>query len=199
MTLTILDLSFDLDHLGPFAKLTVGTDPHTKTHSFNSLLLDYLESKPLSSLLSTGILVLNLSRSEASFGAPIAVLRELKIQSLSPHKFHSLSLFGLFICIEMLGEYKCCWHSIFFLATVRGCLSSVLRHCSHLCEEKLIRERCVNHVTSYAYLIKEPLDALSPAMFALEKIAIRSFLCGQNHFFLLIRHQTNNYCYFLID
>ena len=48
-------VSFDLDHLGPFAKWTVGTNPHTKTRFFNSLLLDYLESKPLSSLLSTGI------------------------------------------------------------------------------------------------------------------------------------------------
>ena len=51
-------VSFDIDHLGPFAKWTVGTDPHTKTRSFNSLLLDYLESEPLSSLLSTGIYVL---------------------------------------------------------------------------------------------------------------------------------------------
>ena len=48
-------VSFDIDHLGPFAKWTVWTDPHTETRSFNSLLLDYLESKPLSSLLSTGI------------------------------------------------------------------------------------------------------------------------------------------------
>ena len=48
-------VSFDLDHLGLFAKWTVGTDPHTKTRSFNSLLLDSLELKPLSSLLSTGI------------------------------------------------------------------------------------------------------------------------------------------------
>ena len=31
--------------------------------------------------------------------------RLLKIQSLSPHKFHSLSFFGLYICIEILGEY----------------------------------------------------------------------------------------------
>ena len=46
---------FDLDHLGPFAKWTVGTNPHTKTRSFNSLLLESLELKPLSSLLSTGI------------------------------------------------------------------------------------------------------------------------------------------------
>ena len=48
-------VSFDIDHLGPFAKWTVGTDPHTKTRSFNFLLLDSLELKPLSSLLSTGI------------------------------------------------------------------------------------------------------------------------------------------------
>ena len=36
-------VSFDLDHLGPFAKWTVGTDPHIKTRFFNSLLLDSLE------------------------------------------------------------------------------------------------------------------------------------------------------------
>ena len=145
---------------------------------------------------------LNLSRSEASFGAQIGVLGELKIQSLSPHKFHSLSVFGLYICIEILGEYKCCWYSVFFPATARICLSSVLRHCSRLCEEKFPRERCVNHVTSYAYLIKEPLDALSAAIWPCsrwKKIPIRSFLCRQNHFSRLIRHQTNNYCYFLLD
>ena len=47
--------SFDLDHLGPFAKWRVGTNPITETRSFNSMLLDSLELKPLSSLLSTGI------------------------------------------------------------------------------------------------------------------------------------------------
>ena len=31
------------------------SEPHTKTRSFYSLLLDFLELKPLSSLLSTGI------------------------------------------------------------------------------------------------------------------------------------------------
>ena len=48
-------VSFDPDHLGPFAKWTVGTDPHTKIRSFHSLLLDSLELKPPSSLLSTDI------------------------------------------------------------------------------------------------------------------------------------------------
>ena len=161
---------------GSIYKWTVGTDPHTKTRSFNFLLLDSL--------------------------AQIAVLGELKIQSLSPHKFHSLSFFGLYICIEILGEYKCCWYSVFFPATARICLSSVLRHCSRLCEEKFPRERCVNHLTSFAYLIKEPLDALSAAIWPCsrwKKIPIRSFLCRQNHFSRLIRHQNNNYCYFLLD
>ena len=76
----------------------------------------------------------------------------------------------------------------------------MLRHCSRLCEEKF--PQCVNHVTSYAYLIKEPLDALSATIWPcsrLKKIPIRSFLCRQNHFPRLIRHQTNNCCYFLLD
>ena len=58
-----------------------------------------------------------------------------------------------------------------------------------------------NHVTSYACLIKEPLDALSAAIWPCsrrKKIPIRSFLCRQNHFSQLIRHQSNNYCYFLL-
>ena len=32
--------------------------------------------------------------------------------------------------------------------------------------------------------------------FVLEKIPIRLFLCRQNHLARLIRHRTNNYCYF---
>ena len=63
-------------------------------------------------------------------------------------------------------------------------------------------ERCVNHLTSFAYLIKEPLDAFSAAIWPCsrwKKIPIRSFLCRQNHFPRLIRHQTNNCCYFLLD
>ena len=98
------------------------------------------------------------------------------MQSLSPHQFHSSSFFGLCICIEILGEYKSCWYRVFFPATARICLSSVLRHCSRLCEEKFPGERCVNHVTSYAYLIKEPLDALSAAIWPClrrKKIPIR--------------------------
>ena len=108
----------------------------------------------------------------------------------------------IYICIEILGEYKCCWYNVFFPATVRICLSSVLRKCNHFCEGKLPHERCVNHVTSYAYLIKEPLDALSAAIWTClrcKKIPIRSFLCRQNHFSRLIGHQTNNNCYFLLD
>ena len=112
-------------------------------------------------------------------------------------------VFLVYICIEILGEYKCCWYSVFFPATARICPSSVLRHyCSRLCEEKFPRERCVNHVTSYAYLIKEPLDALSAAIWPCsrwKKIPVTSFVCRQNHFSRLIRHQTNNYCYFLLD
>ena len=87
----------------------------------------------------------------------------------------------------------------YFSQLPSACLSSVLRHCSHLCEEKLPRKRCVNHVTPYAYLIKEPLDALSAAIspcWHWKKIPIRSFLCCQNHFSQLISQQTNNYYHF---
>ena len=54
----------------------------------------------------------------------------------------------------------------------------------------------------YIFIIKEPLDALSAAIWPCsrwKKIPVTSFVCRQNHFSRLIRPQTNNYCYFLLD
>ena len=51
--------------------------------------------------------------------------------------------------------------------------------------EILPRDRCVNHVTSYAYLSKNRLNALSAAIWPCsrwKKVPIKWFSCHQNHF-----------------
>ena len=51
--------------------------------------------------------------------------------------------------------------------------------------EILPRDRCVNHVTSYAYLSKNRLNALSAAIWPYshwKKVPIKWFSCHQNHF-----------------
>ena len=51
--------------------------------------------------------------------------------------------------------------------------------------EILPHDRCVNHVTSYAYLSKNWLNALSAAIWPCsrwKKVPIKWFSCHQNHF-----------------
>jgi len=57
--------------------------------------------------------------------------------------------------------------------------------------EILPRDRCANHVTSYAYLSKKRLNALSAAIWPCsrwKKVPIKWFSCHQNHF-------SRNFCY----
>ena len=85
-----------------------------------------------------------------------------------------------------------------FPATVCICLSSVLRHFSHLCEEKIPRERCVN-LCDVIRIFSHWTHFLQQFGHVHVGKKYRSVLCCQNHFSQLSRHQTNNYCYFLLD